>query len=283
MKLAIASDIHLEFGDILLKNEENADVLILAGDVFVAKTLTNKESKLDIKIINKFFKYCSKHFKDVIYIAGNHEHYRGDFTKTNDIIRKFIKKYSNIHFLDKEIKTIDDVTFIGGTLWTDMNNEDIMTMSQIRNSINDFRLIGNCSKTVTRKVPSLENDVGYKYKEYPAKFSPEDSVEEHKKMLKVIEENISLLNQKCVIIGHHAPSKQSIFWKYQDEHLMNGGFVSDLSNFILKYPQIKLWIHGHTHNEFDYMIGQTRVICNPRGYKGYELRADEFQLKYIEI
>ena len=36
MKIAIASDVHLEFGDLILKNEENADVLILSGDICVA-------------------------------------------------------------------------------------------------------------------------------------------------------------------------------------------------------------------------------------------------------
>ena len=64
---------------------------------------------------------------------------------------------------------------------------------------------------------------------------------------------------------------------------MNGGYSSDLSQFILDNPQIKLWTHGHTHETFDYVIGETRIVCNPRGYIGYENRADEFKLKTIEI
>jgi len=51
---------------------------------------------------------------------------------------------------------------------------------------------------------------------------------------------------------------------------MNGAYHSDLSEFILDHPQIKLWTHGHTHHPFDYMIGGTRIVCNPRGYDGYE-------------
>ena len=27
-----------------------------------------------------------------------------------------------------------------------------------------------------------------------------------------------------------------------------------------------LWIHGHTHDSFDYEVAGTRVICNPKGY-----------------
>jgi hypothetical protein len=64
---------------------------------------------------------------------------------------------------------------------------------------------------------------------------------------------------------------------------MNGGYHSDLSELILSNPQIKLWTHGHTHELFDYMIGSTRVVCNPRGYHSYESIADTFKLKIVDI
>jgi hypothetical protein len=64
---------------------------------------------------------------------------------------------------------------------------------------------------------------------------------------------------------------------------MNGAYSSDLDQFILDRPQIKLWTHGHTHEPFDYMIGSTRVVCNPRGYINHEACADNFKLKYVEI
>jgi hypothetical protein len=64
---------------------------------------------------------------------------------------------------------------------------------------------------------------------------------------------------------------------------MNGGYSSDLESFIIDRPQIKLWTHGHTHHNFDYMIGSTRIVCNPRGYEGYENTASEFKLQYIEV
>ena len=57
---------------------------------------------------------------------------------------------------------------------------------------------------------------------------------------------------------------------YQNDSLTNFAYYSDLSEFILDHPQIKLWTHGHMHNPFDYMIGDTRIVCNPRGYEGYE-------------
>ena len=86
-----------------------------------------------------------------------------------------------------------------------------------------------------------------------------------------------------VVVGHHAPSKASTHPRYANETLMNGGYSSDLSEFILDHPEIKLWTHGHTHEDFDYLIGSTRIICNPRGYINYEDRADHFELKVVEV
>ncbi|NDB84196.1 MAG: hypothetical protein EB127_15990 [Alphaproteobacteria bacterium] len=90
-------------------------------------------------------------------------------------------------------------------------------------------------------------------------------------------------NQKFVVVGHHAPSFSSVGVAYQNDTLMNGNFFTDLTEFIMDRPQIKLWIHGHMHNKSDYMIQSTRVVCNPRGYWGYESCADYFKLQYIEI
>jgi len=90
-------------------------------------------------------------------------------------------------------------------------------------------------------------------------------------------------NTKYVVVGHHAPSRLSTHAMYANDTVMNGGFSSDMNDFIQDHPQIRLWTHGHTHHEFDYMIGGTRVMCNPRGYSGYEQQADEWELKTVDI
>jgi Icc-related predicted phosphoesterase len=90
-------------------------------------------------------------------------------------------------------------------------------------------------------------------------------------------------DQKFVVVGHHAPSKLSTHPRYEHDNLMNGAYSSSIDEYILEHPQIKLWTHGHTHEDFDYMLGTTRIVCNPRGYINYEGRADSFQLKYVEV
>ena len=89
--------------------------------------------------------------------------------------------------------------------------------------------------------------------------------------------------KKYVVVGHHAPTPLSIHEKYKKEYYMNGGYHSDLSEFILDRPQIVLWTHGHMHDPCDYMMGETRVVCNPRGYKGHDPQANLFQLKFLDI
>ena len=74
-------------------------------------------------------------------------------------------------------------------------------------------------------------------------------------------------DKKIVVVGHHSPSFQSCHEQYKHDYLMNGAYHSSLENIMLDNPHIKLWTHGHTHHPFDYVIGETRVVCNPRGYE----------------
>ncbi|EHP40658.1 Ser/Thr protein phosphatase family protein [Cupriavidus basilensis OR16] len=69
---------------------------------------------------------------------------------------------------------------------------------------------------------------------------------------------------QTVVITHFAPSPLSISPKFAGSHL-NASFVSDLRQEISAW-QPALWVHGHTHDSFDYQLGATRVVCNPRGY-----------------
>jgi len=298
MKIAVTSDVHLEFGDLDLHNDENADVLILGGDILVAEDVKNF-SYVDEQIMAatpsmlargeryyNFLKRCSERFPQVILIMGNHEHYHGDYAESASVIRTVVGEMSNVHFLDKEWRIINGVLFFGGTLWTDMNNEDPETLRQIAYMMNDYRGVQNSNRTVSYRVPSLDenNPDGVKFKERPATFSPQDSVVDHKEFLKKLDEVLALHpDLTTVVCGHHAPSKASTHPRYKSEVLMNGAYSTNLDNFILDRRQIKLWTHGHTHEDFDYMIGTTRIVCNPRGYDGYEERADNFKLKYVEI
>jgi hypothetical protein len=117
------------------------------------------------------------------------------------------------------------------------------------------------------------------------RMTPEYTVAQHEKTLAYFSQALAdnAGARPVVVVTHHSPSKLSTHPRYASDTLMNGAYSSDLSEFILDHPEIQVWTHGHTHDTFDYMIGQTRVVCNPRGYKGYEKRAEEFDSKLYEI
>lgn len=279
-KLAICSDLHLEFADINLQNTENADVLILAGDIMVAQDLhdfpeQNVRTAAMLEMLSSrqekaqrfrdFFKRCSFQFPKVIYIMGNHEFYHGKFHAAIDYMREECSKYSNFHFLENDTVKINDITFIGGTLWTDCNNNDPLTIQSLRGMMNDFRVIRN------------------DHAEYRS-LRPEDIIVRHRKTMSYITSILdSLTDSKIVMVGHHAPTRLSIADEYKKDFLMNGGYASNLSEFILNHPEIVLWVHGHMHLPSDYLVGTTRVVANPRGYAGHEEQADKFQLKFLDI
>jgi Icc-related predicted phosphoesterase len=271
MKIAVASDIHLEFGDIDITNDGQADVLILSGDICVAADLDMRDrrqtelgfARWRSEMFHDFFERCAANFPHVIYIMGNHEYYHSDFATALGEMRRKLAHLSNLYILEREIKVIDDVTFIGGTLWTDMNNSDPLTLYHMRTMMNDFRVIQNSDIPVHFRTQEGE------FKTRTAKFSPEDAVTEHVKMKEYIQVVTAMLGKntnKYVVVGHHAPSRRSTHAMYAHDTIMNGGYSSDMDQFIEDRPQIKLWTHGHTHHVFDYVIGETRVVCNPRGY-----------------
>jgi DNA repair exonuclease SbcCD nuclease subunit len=305
MKIAVCSDVHLEFGQLQLENDSDAEVLVLSGDICTAVDLRHTDSILSSAKRDRYFEFftaCSRNFPHVVYILGNHEHYHGDYATSADVIKNALNTVlglDNIHILDKEVWEHNDYVFVGGTLWTDMNGGDEMTMNHVQRRMNDFQICKNSNRMVSYKTfdPVLDDkgnpvvdENGHErskasFRTRPSHLSPQDVVQDHNAMLEIISETYDDTPpwKAMVVVGHHAPSKGSEHPRYKHETLMNGAYNSRLEEFILARPGIKLWTHGHTHEDFDYMVGTTRVVCNPRGYIDYEERADRFKLKTFEV
>ena len=266
MKIKLVSDLHLEFSDINITNDSGCDVLILGGDIMIAEELHDHPNfdfnpyshgafadlgrkQQRVARFRDFLKRCSFQFPHVVYVAGNHEFYHGKWVKGIQYLRDECAKHPNIHFLERDSVDLGDVTFVGGTLWTNMNKGDPLTLHAVRDMMNDFRIIKNDAKGYTN-------------------LKPADTVIRHRETLEYIKHVVTERpDRKYVVVGHHSPSYQSIHPQYAHETIMNGAYHSDLSEFILDHPQVKLWTHGHTHHCFDYVLGETRIVCNPRGYQ----------------
>jgi hypothetical protein len=270
MKIKLVSDLHLEFSDVDILNN-GADVLILSGDILIAQDLHDhprsgwvrpddlpkeylwKNGQMRPEKSDRFRNFldrCSKNFPHVIYVAGNHEFYHGKWFATIDYLREECSYWPNIYFLDKDIKVIDDIAFLGCTLWTDLNKGNPTTMHMVSNMLNDHRLIRH-------------DGLGY------TRIRAIHTMERHAEHLAWLKETVPKY-EKVVVVGHMGPTHKSIHSKYKHDMHINGAYTSDLSEFILDNPNIKLWTQGHTHHAFTYMVGNTMVACNPRGYEGYE-------------
>lgn len=243
MKLKVLSDLHLEH---CVASQVypvgNGDVLVLAGDILSAKHFKSNGYLADV--YKRFLDDCSKNYQKVLYVMGNHEYYGYNYEGTKKKIRENLP--DNFYFLDNDTVSIEDWNFIGFTLWTDFRNENPLEMMDAQTTMNDYKTIR----------------IGSNYR----KLNPNDTLAFHKASKEYLLNQLQTLNENVFVISHHAPSYQSIPQEYKKH--ANGAYCSDFDDLIYNHPQIKYWVHGHTHNAFNYMIGDCRVICNPAGYPG---------------
>jgi hypothetical protein len=221
---------------------DSETVLILAGDIgMLEKPYTYQD----------FIEDACARFKRVLWVYGNHEYYRGNWPYSADVADKLLIDNVNLTNGYRFVAFVDDVVFIGDTMWTDYDKLDPMSMWDCQLRMNDHRLI--------RTGPVSEP--------WRQKFLPQDAAQYHYTARDFIFNNVkqySELGKKIVVVTHHAPSKQSIHEQYKFDST-NGAYASDLDELI-EATDIKYWFHGHVHNSFNYMINKTNVIANPVGY-----------------
>jgi predicted phosphodiesterase len=234
MKLHVMSDLHLSMAGMDVATTD-ADLVILAGDI----------ARPD-----KAGAWARQIRKPVIYVAGNHEYYNGDLQGTLHELRRHCA-YSAVHVLECEAWVFEGVRFLGATLWSDFRvfADDETRQRSMANAtalIRDFQRIAVDAET--RRL-----------------FTPQDSQALFDRAATWLETRLQQgFDGPTVVVTHHAPSPQSIHPRFAGS-LLNGCFVSDLER-LMAAERVRLWIHGHTHDSFDYTVRGTRVLCNPRGY-----------------
>jgi Icc-related predicted phosphoesterase len=174
--------------------------------------------------------FCD-HYADILYVWGNHECYGHTISAVRELALALQDKFSNLHVLDNtRCQTSTGTSFIGGTLWY----RDDPGNAKLEHQLNDFY-----------KIKNLRNEV---YKE-------------NAKTIAFLQEEIQ---ERDIVLTHYLPSPMSIAEKYEGDPF-NCFFLCDMED-VMKEKQPKLWLHGHTHDSFDYTIFRTQVVCNPLGY-----------------
>ncbi|MGD9476792.1 metallophosphoesterase [Shinella sp. G-2] len=240
MRLWIISDLHLEFGQPFLQTPpSDADVLVCAGDVLTKGLLPSLRWLADT---------MARHIP-VIVVAGNHDFYGASLRESVRDAREFAGKFPNVYFLEDDAVEIGGVRFIGGTLWTDFRlfgGNPTVNISYAQSGMNDFKKI-KFSKAPYRK------------------FKPIDAYRKHIETRDFIAAELREHTQlTTVVVTHHAPSPCSIEPSFRHDPL-SACYASELDDLLCEVGPA-LWVHGHLHSRNDYMVGDTRIVSNPRGY-----------------
>lgn len=234
VRLNILSDLHLSRAGLPLPSVE-ADIVILAGDISRPK---------------EAIEWASGFKQPVLYVPGNHEFYGSGLKETIAQLKHYAQG-KQIHILDNEEIVLHGIRFVGSTLWTDFNLEGPgetreQAIAQALEFTYDFRRIKSDA------IPG-------------ATLSPDEMEALFNHNRAWLQQHLATpFNGPTVVITHHAPSPKSIHPRFENS-LINTCFVSN-SEDLMGSERAILWIHGHTHDSFDYQVNGTRVVCNPRGY-----------------
>lgn len=246
MKIRVLSDLHLECDEPLAIPYAEADLVVLAGDIH------NHAEGL---------RWAAENFDadtPVIYVPGNHEYYDAEFGAMEAAMQDAARSVDNVHYLNNTslVDRRGAWRVLGTTLWT------------------DFALFGSGADEIeaakaacTKVMLDYKGLIQLAWPEpdgEPREFAPDDSLALHEQARAWLEAELAKpFAGQTIVVTHHAPMRESLAPRYAED-LVSAGFVNHLPTLV-RAPA-SLWIHGHTHTSFDYVVGGTRVVCNPRGY-----------------
>ena len=85
-----------------------------------------------------------------------------------------------------------------------------------------------------------------------------------------------------MVVTHFPPTLEAIDLELYEGDPNNGYFINDAEPLVREVGAT-LWVAGHTHSPFDYRVGPTRVVGNPRGYPFEPARPGFAAIKTIEV
>jgi predicted MPP superfamily phosphohydrolase len=263
--MRVFSDVHYEHTQYLSDmwepphlDTDNNTILILAGDLCTGK--------LSLDVIQLY----SNRFKQVLIVLGNHDYYLQNIhTFAEEYAQACNERFANVTLLHSTTFEIGDYVFVGDTFWTNMKEGDAKVIRDAHLVMQpDFAYILKDvifdEETFTQRITKITSDVWLNA--HHRQFDYINHVVQNSK------------DKKVIVVTHHAPSLKSVAEKYKRYGDSNYYFGSDCDDFMHYNPQIKYWIHGHMHNKSDYLIGNTRVLANPKGYPNEYNEFDELSL-----
>lgn len=236
LKVRPISDLHLEGG--MHKYEFiGEDVLIMAGDIASRPELyTQFVAQVPPSV-------------EIVAVAGNHCYYGHNMDAHKPVLK-------SLGYLHNEIKVVGDVHFICGTMWTDFRldgiSEEWFAKASAAQGITDF-----CDKKHGIRKNCDKDE--YSTRQFTVHDAQEEFFDFEKFLQWALKETEG---KKRVVVTHFMPHRQSLDPKYA-RSTINAYFCSDMERY-MGWPGV--WCAGHTHSNCDFMVGETRVLINPKGY-----------------
>lgn len=277
MKIRVISDLHLDVNDkfpFSIKQEDRDVFTLIAGDVSGNVKLTAR--------------WVKENINNGMFIVGNHDPAYNDigWTIKNQKLYlhdKFNVQGSNVTYLDESVGVMSkeipntNILVVGTTLYTDYRyiSEDdkkwfdkrnealkkdgepeidigVMNRSSGERRLNDFRW------------GKVEDEIEFGKQRYlRAKDYEKWFNSSFQKIKEIIEANP---DKEIIVLTHHCPTPKCISGEYVNSNL-NSSYVSDLEDFIKSHTNIKAWCCGHVHSVTIDKVGETLIVCNPRGYE----------------
>ncbi|MBT2321899.1 metallophosphoesterase [Variovorax paradoxus] len=256
MRLLILSDLHAEFETFEVQPDLDYDVAILAGDIVAPGRAVARWLRAPTRFGDK----------PVIHVAGNHEYYETVLSQELVNMRSEARD-QGVHYLDCDQVVLAGVRFLGCTLWTDfrLRIDDHGFAGQAVRLLSDrYRSMAECSRHLADYVairvedPHTTNSMGTR------RLVPMDTLRLHRRHRSWLRARLEEpFGGPTVVVTHHAPHRGSLAPRFADDWA-SGGFVNEMRPEFFRVP--RLWVHGHTHDSFDYEVEGCRIVCNPRGY-----------------
>lgn len=259
MKLRIISDLHIDINKDYPLSYDDDVFTVICGDIsgYAEDTI----------------EWVKGNIRKGVFVEGNHIAYSGRYTvqESHLQLESCFPLGEDVSYLNNSHKVIGDVVFVGGTLWTNFRLGYPLTISHTPEQMDEA--ICYASRNMMLSMLGM-ND--YRANRMPGRLlEPMDTARWHLETRKYISGICDRYpDKKIVVVTHHAPSAKSLDSRYVDNAL-NPCYASDMDGFIINNPNIALWCHGHIHQPKDYMIDNTRILCNPRGYVAWERNGEQ--------
>ena len=245
MKLQIMSDLHFE-----MHTDGGAELIReldpTGVDVLVlAGDITMARHYEDLVSV---FKPLARKYRHILYVPGNHEYYKSSPREVARNLAKLTKEFPEVVMPENDSVVIAGQRFIAGTMWFRPDP----TSEPNKRFMHDFSLIQEFEPWVYEQNAAFE---------------------------KVLATHVEAGD---VVVTHHLPAFDSVPARFA-RSAMNAFFVCDMAPQVREH-QPKLWIHGHSHDRCDYLLGKTRIVANPLGYPNEPRSLEAFEPSFqVEV